>query len=156
MRVTLAELTVENMEGCLKLEVSTEQREFVPSAAGIIARAWTVRDSAANLFVIEADGTAVGMALVYELNEEPSCYFLMEMFVDARYQRRGIGSEALRRIVKRYAESPKFPMIELAVDRRNTAAIGMYLEAGFEDTGYTDPDCPQYLNLAYYFVKNSA
>ena len=42
-------------------------------------------------------------------------------------------------------------MIELSVNRNNLNAIHTYQQVGFVDSGYTDPDLPQNINMIYKF-----
>ncbi len=93
-----------------------------------------------------------GIILVYEMEEEPVCYCLMEMMIDKRCQNYGYGQRALRKLIEEYAKDPKYPRMELAVDRENPAAIHTYEKAGFADSGYIDPELPQYRNLVYEFI----
>ncbi len=139
------------MDEILSLEVTPDQRRFVPPVSGILARAWVYREQGAQLYVMRTEGKSVGLALVYELTEKPECYFLMEMMVDRREQGKGYGTAAVRELIRRYARELKFPMMELSVDRENLQARHVYEKAGFVDSGYTDPDLPQYINLIYRF-----
>ncbi len=145
----LTEVTPGNMDEILKLKVEEGQERYVPSIAGIIARAWAYRKQGAELYVIEAEERPVGLILIYELEEEPACYYLMEMMVDGAEQGKGYGTAALREIIGKYSLHPRFPMLELSVDRENKRARHVYEKAGFVDSGYVDQDLPQYVNLVY-------
>ena len=41
-----------------------------------------------------------GIILVYEMEEEPACYCLMEMMIDKRCQNYGYGQRALRKLIE--------------------------------------------------------
>jgi len=153
--IALTEVTMENLSAVTALAAGPEDGQFVPSAAEIAARAWVLRSHGAALHAIEAEGRTVGLALVYELDELPACYCLMEMLIDHRHRRRGYASEALREIIARCGAARKYPAIELAVDRQNIAAIACYTKAGFVDSGYVDPALPQYVNMIYRFEGSS-
>ena len=149
--VQLMEVDETNLKAVLALEVREEQKRFVPSPEGILARAWVYRKENAVVYAIAVEKQAVGLIMIYDLEEEPSCYCLMEMMVDKRYQNCGYGQQALEKLIVKYSEKPKFPRIELAVDRENTAAIHAYEKVGFTDSEYVDPELPQYRNLVYCF-----
>ncbi len=149
--IILGELTEANMDKVLTLEAAKEQQRFIPSPGGIVARAWLYRAQGARLWVVSAEERPVGLALVYELEEEPACYYLMEMLIDRREQGKGYGVAAAKELIRRYSVRPRFPMLELSVDRENPRAKHVYEAAGFVDSGYVDPDLPQYLNLVYHF-----
>jgi len=149
--LTLVELDEAFMDRILQLRVRDEQKRFVPSAGGIVARAWVHRAEGAQLWVLQAAGRPVGLALVYEVTEDPACYYLMELMVDQGEQGKGYGTAAVRELVDRYAQNPAYPMLEVSVDRENLPARRVYEKAGFVDEGYVDPDLPQYVNLVYRF-----
>ena len=78
--------------------------------------------------VIQADGTDVGwLQTVVSKDEE----FLGQIFVDARFQNRGIGTEVLRRIIDE-ASRLKLP-IRLAVVKFNRSR-SLYQRLGFRVT----------------------
>ena len=152
--ITLEGVTEANLNAVLALDIAPEQKKYVPSPAGILARAWAHRNDNADVHVICLDCRTVGLILVYDLTDEPACYFLMEMMIDIRYQNRGIARKALSLLISELSRAPRFPMIELAVDRANAAAIHAYEKAGFRDSGYTDPQLPQYVNMIYVFDEH--
>lgn len=149
--VRLVEIDEGNLNAVLRISVRAEQRRFVPTPAEVLVRAWICRKKGAEALAIVTDGAVIGLLLVYELTEPPACYCLMEMLVDADMQGKGFGQSALHLLIDRYRISPRFPMLELAVDRENALALHVYQRAGFSDSGYTDPDLPQYRNLVYRF-----
>lgn len=150
-KIFFTDVTEENLNEVLDLKVGEEQKAFVPDAAGILARAWSHRNDGACVHVIMYGERAAGLMFWYEMTEEPACYHLMELIVDARYQNMGIAGEAPELLKRELSQSPRYPMIELACDRKNSAALHVYERAGFVDSGYTDPDLPQFVNLVYRF-----
>ncbi len=151
MQIALAPLCAQNMDRAARLRVADCQTAYVPDTAGIFARAWTYRAQGAALYVILASDAPVGLMLVYELEEAPACYCLMEMMVDRSAQGRGVGSAALKLLIEKYSAAPRFPAMELAVHRENLRARRVYEKAGFVDSGYVDPALPQYVNMVYRF-----
>ena len=147
----LSEVTEDLLPEFFTLSAAEEQRRFIPSAEGILARAWVLREQNACCLGILKGKTPVGLILVYDLEEEPACHCLMELLIDARYQRRGYGLWAVKEMIRRYSACHRYPVMELSVDRENTAAISLYQKAGFVDSGYIAPGMPQYRNFIYYF-----
>ena len=95
-----------------------------------------------------ADGdTLVGLALVRDLDEEPACYDLQQFMIDARYQGRGYGTEALRLILKELQAERKYDCAEVCGKQTDAAALHVYETVGFVDTGYIDDDAPDCRNL---------
>lgn len=151
--IQLREIDENDWPEALRLSVAEGQRAFLADAAGILARGYAFRKSRARVWGIRADGELVGLALVRDLDEEPACYELQQFMIDARYQNRGCGTEALRAILAALRAEGKYPCVEVCVNRAAAAARRVYEKAGFADTGYVDPDLPDCLNLRHTFAK---
>ena len=93
----------------------------------------------------------VGVALVRDQNEDPCCYDLQQFMIDRRFQGQGYGAEALRQILSILEEKHRFDCVEVCVKNTDTPALRLYEKIGFVDTGYIDPDLPEFVNLMYYF-----
>ena len=149
--IRLTDIHEGNFFSARALSVAPEQRGFLDTAEGILARGYLYRRENARVWAIEADGAVIGLALVKDMDEEPSCYDLQQFMIDARYQGRGFGSEALRLILARLQAEGKYGCVEVCVKRNDLPALRLYERAGFADTGYVDPDAPDCLNLMYSF-----
>ena len=147
----LIEINEDNFFAFRALEVAEDQRGFLDSAVGILARGYVYRACRARVFGIAAEDTAVGLALVRDLDEEPACYDLQQFMIDRRYQRRGFGAEALRLILRELGAERKYGCVEVCVKRDDESALRLYERLGFADTGYVDPDAPESGNLIYRF-----
>ena len=149
--IRLADIHEGNFFAARALTVAPEQRGFLDTAEGILARGYLYRRENARVWAIEDDGAVVGLALVKDMDEEPACYDLQQFMIDARHQRRGFGGEALRLILARLKAEGKYGCVEVCVKRSDLPALRLYERAGFADTGYVDPDAPDCLNLMYTF-----
>ena len=149
--IRLTDIHEGNFFSARALSVAPEQRGFLDTAEGILARGYLYRRENARVWAIEADGTVIGLALVKDMDEEPACYDLQQFMLDARHQGRGFGSEALRLILARLKAEGKYGCVEVCVKRSDLPALRLYERAGFADTGYIDPDAPDCLNLMYTF-----
>ncbi len=149
--IRLVEISEDNFFTFRALEVAEEQRGFLDSAVGILARGYLYRACRGRVFGIAEGDTAVGLALVRDLDEEPACYDLQQFMIDVRFQGRGLGTEALRLILSALEAERKYDCVEVCVKRRDTAALRLYEKLGFADSGYVDPDAPDCLNLLYAF-----
>ena len=149
--IRLTEINERNWTEYAALSVRDDQKGFLDSAVGILARGYAYRSCRARVIGIEADGCAAGLALVKDLDEEPACYDLQQFMIDRRYQGRGYGTEALRRILAELGTERKYGCAEVCVRRDDAAALKLYGKAGFEDTGYVDENAPDCLNLVYRF-----
>ena len=97
--------------------------------------------------------TIVGVALVKDLDEEPACYDLQQFMIDGRFQGRGLGTRALGMILSELEREGKYGCVEVCVKKDDAAALRVYGNAGFIDTGYVDDEAPDCLNLMYRFGR---
>ena len=149
--IRLIEIDEYNWLDFRRLSVSRDQRDFLDSAVGILARGYVYRDSRARVFGIVDDEEPVGLALVRDLDEEPACYDLQQLMIDARFQGEGCGTAALRLLLSQLRAERKYNCVEVCVKKTDAAALRVYEKLGFTDTGYIDEDAPDSLNLMYYF-----
>ena len=145
--IKLIEVNEKNWQNFASLEVFENQKAFLDSAVGIIARGYAYRSRRARVIGIADNETAVGLALVKDLDEEPACYDLQQFMIDKRYQRRGFGISALKMILICLGKERKFDCVEVCVKKNNYAALKFYKKAGFTDTAYIDEAAPDCLNL---------
>lgn len=151
--IKLVEISRSNLQKVLALQVTDDQKKYVPSPAEILSRAWIHRNNNAVALAAVENNEVVGLTLVYDLDEEPCCYFLMEMLIDFHHQNKGYAQQMLKKIIEMYSQNPKYPVIELSVDRTNSAAIHTYKKCGFVDSGYVDADLPYFINMTYKFIE---
>ena len=149
--IRLVEITEENWTDFAALSVDDSQKQYLASNIGIIARGYVYRSCRARVIGITCGGAAAGLALVRDLDEEPACYDLQQFMVDRHFQGKGIGSRALKLILDELQQEHKYDCVEVCVKKDDAQALHVYGKAGFADTGYTDPDAPDSLNLVYRF-----
>ena len=147
----LIDVNERNWLDAVKLSVRDDQKGFLDSPVGILARGYVYRDCRAKVIGIAEGDTLVGLALVKDMDEEPACYDLQQFMIDSRWQGKGYGSEALRMILSMLEEERKYECVEVCVKNNNAAALRVYEKAGFTDTGYVDENAPDCLNLMYFF-----
>ena len=145
--IRLAEIDERNFFDVRDLDVGEDQRRFLDSPLGILARGYVYRAQRARVLAIRDDGKTVGLLLVKDMDEAPACYDLQQFMIDRRFQGRGYGAAALGLLLERLRAEKKYPVAEVCVHRENAAALALFRRAGFLDTGYVDPDTPDCLNL---------
>ncbi len=148
--IRLADITEDNWTEAVSLSVNESQKRFVASSHGILARGYVYRNCGSRVYLIENDGTAVGLALVRQFTEEPLGYDLQQFMIDARYQNRGYGSQALKLILDELRNEGKYDHVEVCVKKEDTDAIRLYERYGFLDSGYVDQDVPDAVNMICY------
>ena len=149
--IRLTNVTEENRAEAEALSVREDQKGFLAPASGILARESVYRDCGGRVFVIEDDGTVVGLALVREFTDEPLGYDLQQFMIDKNYQGKGYGSAALALILEELRAERRFDHVEVCVKKEDAAAIRLYEKHGFTDSGYVDEDVPDSLNLICRF-----
>ena len=146
----LAEITEDNWLEAASLSVREDQKGFLAPAAGIIARGYVYRDCKGHVYAFEHDGVLVGLALVREFTDEPLGYDLQQFMIDARFQGRGFGSEALGLILDVLRREAHYDHVEVCVKKADETAIRLYEKHGFKDSGYVDEDAPDSLNMVCF------
>ncbi len=86
------------------------------------------------LFAAVDQGVWVGIALGVRWEEDPEDVNLYAMWVEPSSRRRGVG-RALAEAVSRWARDLGISRIVLRVTEGNDAALALYRETGFVDTG---------------------
>ena len=145
--IRLVEIDERNFFRVRQLKVGEDQRRFLDSPLGILARGYVYRAQRARVLAAENDGEIVGLMLVKDMDEEPACYDLQQFMIDGRFQGRGYGAAALGLLLELLRQEKKYDDAEVCVHRENAAALALFMGAGFVDTGYVDPDAPDCLNL---------
>ena len=128
--VRLAEVNPDNWR--LGLCVRKAQEKFVASSAVLLARAYAYRNSRSMAFVIYDDETPVGMALYYDFEDS---YNFSQLFIDERYQGRGLGYKAAELIIQKMRDDGVYNKIVLCYVEGDEAAKKLYLKLGFRHTG---------------------
>ena len=152
--ICLVDITEDNWLDAAHLSVREDQKGFLDSPMGILARGYVYRDCRARVWGISADDRLVGMALVRDMDEEPATYDLQQFMIDQRYQNRGYGTKALELILSRLQAEGKYDCVEVCVHKTDLPALHLYEKAGFRDTGYIDDSAPDCLNLMYHFSQD--
>lgn len=143
--ITLQPINENNFMEAAALKVSDMQKGFVASAPMILARAYAYRNQNAFCWGIYDDEQVIGLAMIHDMVEEPACYHLCELLIDADHQNKGYGYQALQLILSHCRRERRFNRVEVCVKKANTAAIHVYEKAGFIDSGYQDPVMPDSL-----------
>lgn len=152
--IHLAEITEQNWLDVAKLRVTPEQQDYVANPVGILARGYVYRNCNARVMAITDESQIIGVALVRDFTDEPLGYDLQQFIVDAQFQNKGYGTEALKLILASLQEEARFDRVEVCVNREDAQALHVYEKVGFVDSGYIDPDVPNCFNLVYHFPRN--
>ncbi len=153
--ITFHDITEYNWRIASNIKPSEEQKNSVADGLGIIALAYVNRDKNAQCWAIYADAEMVGLMLVEDLIEEPSCYHLHEFLIDRNQQKKGYGTAAIKRLQDSLANERKFPRIEVCVHRDNKNARAFYDKSGFVENDFIDESCPWNVMYVYTFPERA-
>lgn len=92
-------------------------------------------DPDATRLVIEVDGAVAGMVQYAEELEPKYRHASIDIFVDPAFHGRGLGTEAVRRVVRHLVEERGHHRITIDPAAENAAAIRAYEKVGFRPVG---------------------
>lgn len=113
-----------------ELAVREDQREFVSEPNKILARAYAYREERSQARLILEGSTPVGMLMWYDYPEQER-YVFSQLFIDQRYQGRGLGEQAARMALDEMRADGRFPRVVLCYITGNEAARSLYEKLGF-------------------------
>lgn len=137
-RVTLREVTKENLRDVLVLEVAPEQRRFVASNAISIAQAH-FHPETAWFRAVYADETPVGFLMLEDGAGAPEVY-LWRFMIDHRFQGRGFGRRAVDLVLEHVRARPGTSALTLSHVPGDGDPGPFYQRLGFVHTGEKDAD----------------
>lgn len=136
--VSLREVTRENLDEILDLEVAPEQEHFVANNAVSIAEAHFYPETA-WFRAIYADETPVGFIMLSDDAAKPE-YFLWRLMLDARYQKFGFAAKAMELLFEYVRTRPGAKEIFTSCVPGEGSPFRFYERLGFSDTGKMDED----------------
>jgi diamine N-acetyltransferase len=134
--VELKEITAENYDDCLKLEVSDSQKNFVASNMYSLAQAWVFYNTAYP-FAIYAGDEMVGFIMMGYYKPK-GIYNIWRFMIDKRFQNKGYGKAALLLAVKYIREKYNASELYLSFEPEKSTAGKLYNSIGFARTGEVD------------------
>ena len=131
--VQLKQVTPENIDAVLALDVREDQRGFVSSTAESLAQAY-VYSRTAFPFVVCDDEKVVGFIMM-GFYEEKNYYTLWKLLIDWKYQHQGYGRKALELGIAFLQEWYGVSAVYTGVSPGNETAKALYRSVGFRETG---------------------
>lgn len=131
--VQLKEVTPQNFEEVIGLKVLPRQEAFVAPNVRSLAEA-RVFPNAVPLAVCDGE-KIVGFAM-YGVDEDDGEYWICRLMIDAQYQGKGYGRQALEQLLARIRREPDYDgQIFLSAEAENAGAIRLYQSLGFQFDG---------------------
>ncbi len=131
--VELREITKENYEECLNLNIAENQEDFVSSTVHSLAQAWVYYDTAFP-FAVYVNNTMVGFIML-GYYEAGGYYTLWKLLIDEKYQNKGYGKRAVRLGIDYLVNRFKVKEVYTAYYATNRIARNLYASIGFRETG---------------------
>lgn len=128
MALHIEAINIDNWEECARLEVSEEQRKYLPSNVHSIAE--SKFNNSIKLLGIYNDTVMVGFAS-YILDEEGDMN-LYKFMIDKQYQGKGYGKKALLLIMDIIIKETKNKEVWLSLHPDNLIAVKFYCSYGFK------------------------
>ncbi|MEM6263540.1 MAG: GNAT family N-acetyltransferase [Bacteroidota bacterium] len=116
-----------NWEQVLEVKITPEQERFTPSILYSLAQA---RFENLQAFGVEYADQIVGMVMYGEFS---GLCWISRVFIDHEFQRKGIGSKAVKLLVEQLQGSIRCKEIRSSYDPLNLAAAGLYKSLGFQE-----------------------
>ena len=131
--INLREITKDNLDDVLSLDVSEHQKDYVSSTVASLAQAYVHRNTAFP-FAVYADNALVGFIMLgyYEARDQ---YTLWKFLIDKKYQNKGYGKEALKQGIQYLRNTFDAKEIYTGVSIGNEQAKHVYRSLGFVETG---------------------
>lgn len=127
---------------------ANRQQDFSvkPSQSGYAAGYWEILEKAnayrnarsSTLLIMNGD-TPVGFCMYYD-RDYFGAYQLSQITIDAAFQGRGFGREALALILQRLRQDGKFHKVRLGCIAGNEAALHLYQKFGFREIDREDDE----------------
>lgn len=131
--VTLVPISRDNWKQCIELRVKPDQEGLVGANVKSLAEAF-VRPESTALAIYDSD-SMVGF-MMYLKNIDDEYYYIHRFMVDARYQRKGIGREALNVTLEMISNRDDCgDSIRILFLTHNGQAERLYRKVGFQDSG---------------------
>ncbi len=139
MTITLRDLTADNFDDCIDLEVRKDQQRFV--APNVYSLAESRFRPECVIKAIYADEDMVGFIMYCHGDDYPGSPYLMRFMIGEKHQKKGYAKEAMSQLLKLMEKEFPHQPIYLSTDDDNHYAIGFYNQFGFESTGeYADDE----------------
>ncbi len=130
--IDFREITLENLDKVIRLEVRPDQTELVADNLYSIAQAGL--DPSGWCRAAYLDDEPVGFFFVKEPEGGAHIYFCRFM-IDRRRQGRGLGRRIMMQLLDLLFSSPAVEIVDLAVSRSEGGAEEFYRKCGFMPTG---------------------
>ncbi|MHA2365625.1 MAG: GNAT family N-acetyltransferase [Candidatus Hodarchaeales archaeon] len=129
MTINLRAITRNNYREILALRVTPEQQKYVAPNVLTIAQ-MQFKEEKIVLGIYTSNTTPVGL-IAYDLDD----YDIWRLMVDYRYQKRGYGRQAMKKVIEILRNHGKLSEVKTSVVSENKEVIMLYKSLGFHENG---------------------
>ena len=134
MSIRLENVSIDNFEKVLSLQISEEQKDFVSSPVYALAQAY-VYYKTAYPFAIYNDDVIIGF-IMFGFYESRNKYTLWKFLIDKQYQNKGYGKEALLQGIQYVKEQFRCTELYAGVAIENQIAEHLYKKSVSKKRGW--------------------
>lgn len=136
--ITLRKIDEDNFLDAFGLELGEGQEEFVSHPIRSLAQAYVYYSQCTPFGIFYQDEMVGYVMVIYDYDLEE--YDIWHMMIDKAHQHKGYGRMALERCLEYIAGKPfgTSNKVVLTCNRDNAAALELYREFGFSETGNSD------------------
>lgn len=142
-------ITWENFEECINLQLTKEQKGFLASNVYSLAQSYValLNDKLPPMtFAIYNDNTMIGFIMMYhdtaEENEygDEDAYGILRFMIDMKFQNKGYGTKAMEKALEYIRTFPQgqAKAVYISYDPENKIARHLYAKFGFEEIGVNE------------------
>lgn len=134
-KISLRDVTADNWEAVVDLELTDEQEDYVASNAYSLAE--SKFNSYAHPMAIYAGRKIVGFVMYETLHEdgEPETYSVYRFMIDRRHQSKGYGRQAMEIVLRTISRKSDCRRIAICYLPDNKNAKAFYASLGFCEIG---------------------
>ncbi len=136
----------------MKIDLLPEQEAYLSTKDTICQ---VIRENPDSVFAFDIlqDEILIGFALLHRF--EPSSFFLWDYAIDWKFQNQGLGTEALKQLIKFMHEQYGLSVMTTTYIWGNTHAKTMYEKVGFVQTDVVDePECHE-VNMIFRYPSST-
>lgn len=132
MHINFEEITPANYRRINALSVAENQKKFVASNVGILARAFAYRKENAQVHICVYNGETVGLIFQRDWHNGETLMCIMDQFmIDKHKQRQGFGTAVLDIWLNGIKALNKYTAVQICCLESDTAALRLYKKFGF-------------------------
>lgn len=139
-QVTLRKIDENNFLDAFHLTLKDGQEKFVSHPIRSLAQAYVYYRQCTPFGIYDGDAMVGYVMVIYDYDLQE--YDIWHMMIDAARQGKGYGKAAMEQVLKYIAQKPfgNSDRVALTCSPENSAALRLYRQFGFSETGNADDD----------------